>query len=94
MRRWRGWLTLVLALSAGTAGADELKLKEMTEARRIYVAKCAKCHKFYEPKSYNDADWQKWMDSMSRKSKLKADQEDLLKRYLQAYRAGRIAAVK
>ncbi len=84
----------MLALSAGTAGADELKLKEMTEARRIYVAKCAKCHKFYEPKSYNDADWQKWMDAMSRKSKLKADQEDLLKRYLQAYRAGRVAAVK
>jgi hypothetical protein len=58
------------------------------------VAKCAKCHKFYEPKNYSDADWEVWMGKMSRRSKLKADQEEALKRYLDDYRAGRIEKVK
>ena len=75
-------------------GAEQLTLKEAASARRLYVAKCAKCHKFYEPKNYSDADWEVWMGKMSRRSKLKADQEKALKRYLEDYRAGRIEKVK
>ena len=75
-------------------GAESLTLKEAAAARKVYVAKCAKCHKFYEPKNYTDADWEVWMGKMSRRSKLKADQEEALKRYLEDYRAGRIEKVK
>jgi cytochrome c553 len=89
--RWirLAWLASVLAFAAG-AGASELSLKDQAAARKVYVAKCAKCHKFYEPKNYSDEDWSKWMASMSRKSRLKPAQSELLNRYLEEYRAGKI----
>lgn len=69
-------------------GANSLSDKEIVAARKIYVAKCAKCHQFYEPRDYSVQDWEKWMAKMTRKSKLKDDQAQLLKRYLNAYRSG------
>ena len=83
-------LAAALAWEVSPASADELSPKEAAAGRKVYVAKCAKCHKFYEPKSYNEADWGRWMESMSRKSKLKTEQDKLLRRYLDDYRAGRI----
>ena len=68
------------------ARAGELSVTEVKEAQRIYVVKCAKCHKFYEPTEYADAEWSDWMRKMSRKSKLKSAQEELLTRYLETVR--------
>jgi len=90
MRRVFLVLTVALAWAGSTARADELTSKEVAAGRKVYVAKCAKCHKFYEPKSYHEADWGRWMEAMSRKSKLKTEQDKLLRRYLDEYRAGRI----
>jgi hypothetical protein len=70
------------------AGTPELSTNEVLMARKLYVAKCAKCHKFYEPRNYNEAEWRKWMNAMSRKSKLKPEQDKLLNAYLDAYRSG------
>jgi len=85
-------ISLWLALAAGAvaAKADDLRLapQQMTAARKLYVAKCAKCHRFYEPLKYSGEEWRTWMEKMSRKSNLKADQASLLTRYLDAYRAG------
>jgi hypothetical protein len=78
----------------GLARAEPLSLKDAKAARKVYVAKCAKCHRFYDPKKYSDADWSRWIDKMSRKSKLKEDQETLLKSYLDEYRAGRIEKLR
>jgi hypothetical protein len=50
--------------------------------QKIYVAKCAKCHKFYDPAKYSEADWQMWMAKMSKKAKLKPEQEQALSRYI------------
>lgn len=85
--RWTTWtgLAAALAFSAG-AGAGDLSPQDQAAARKLYVAKCAKCHKFYEPKNYSDADWRKWMESMSRKSRLKPAQAELLNRYLDGLR--------
>jgi cytochrome c5 len=89
---------LLLLLSVATAsagsGTDELTAKEITSGRKVYVAKCAKCHKFYEPMKYSEPDWGRWMDKMNAKSKLKPDQDKLLRRYLGEYRAGRIPKAK
>lgn len=89
------FMTIGLALwliagMAPSAAAHDLTAKELGSARKIYVSKCAKCHRFYEPKRYSEADWKRWMESMSRKSKLKPDTERLLNRYLNAYRAGEV----
>ena len=87
-------LTAALAWAGSPAKADELTPKEVAAGRKVYVAKCAKCHKFYEPKSYTDADWGRWMASMSRKAKLKPEDDTLLRRHLDEYRAGRIPKAK
>lgn len=84
-------LLLFIALAVGNpAGADDLTVKEIGAAQKIYAAKCAKCHRFYEPKNYSESNWRTWMDKMNKKSKLKAEQAALLSRYLDAYRAGRL----
>jgi len=65
-----------------SATAQELSVKENEAARKIYIAKCAKCHKFYDPNKYSDEDWRVWMTKMSRKAKLKPEQERLLSKYI------------
>jgi len=47
------------------------------------VAKCAKCHKFYDPANYSDQDWKIWMGKMSKKAKLKPDQEAAVSHYIE-----------
>ena len=86
------------ATSAGPAGpappeppldaASPLSVGERNSARRIYLAKCARCHKFYNPAKYPDKAWRDWMDKMSRKAKLSPEQKELLVRYLDLYRGG------
>lgn len=92
MRRFL-WLLIALAADAPAVSAADLSAKELTAARKIYVAKCAKCHRFYEPKEYSEADWRMWMEKMNRKSKLKPAPGDLLIRYVDEYRAGRIPKI-
>ena len=69
-------------------GDGELSLSEpeIASARRLYINKCAKCHKFHNPAKYADEEWRTWMRKMSRKSKLKPEQEELLSRYLGTFR--------
>jgi len=82
-------LTCTAALLAlGTARAGDLSDREIADARKLYNAKCAKCHKFYDPGRYTEAQWSDWMARMSRKSKLKPAQEELLARYLETFRTG------
>ena len=91
--RWFLGLLIALAADAPAASAADLSAKELTAARKIYVAKCAKCHRFYEPKEYSEADWRTWMEKMGRKSKLKPAQSEMLNRYMNEYRAGRIPKI-
>jgi len=42
--------------------------------------------KFYDPGAYSEKDWEMWMRKMSRKAKLKPEQDDLLRRYLGEFR--------
>lgn len=67
-------------------GADRISAVDAAAGRALYLNKCARCHKFYDPSKYNEADWGKWMTKMSRKAKLKAPQAELLGRYLEIYR--------
>jgi cytochrome c553 len=85
---------VALLCAASLAWAGELTPKEVTAGRKVYVAKCAKCHQFHDPKNYGEVDWVRWLDAMSRKAKLKPEQDELLRRYLDEYRAGRIPKAK
>lgn len=79
---------LALAVVNPAVGADALAAREIAAARKIYAAKCAKCHRFYDPTNYAEPDWRVWMEKMNKKSKLNAEQSSLLNRYLDVYRAG------
>jgi len=68
-------------------GADAILSPADAEAgRKLYINKCARCHRFYEPAKYAAGEWETWMLKMSRKAKLKPAQEELLARYLGLFR--------
>lgn len=74
------------AEAAIAAEREGMRPADITRAADLYVLKCAKCHKFYDPASYPDAEWRTWMTKMSKKSRLEADEANLLRRYLDASR--------
>lgn len=76
-----------LVLGEAQDGTAVLSPKETKEARKLYNLKCAKCHKFYDPADYTQLEWDEWMLKMSKKSKLKPAQHDLLSRYLETLRS-------
>src|ERR1051325_5600304 len=52
--------------------------EQASRARALYALKCTKCHRFYDPAEYTDAEWQRWMRKMSKKSHLQPEQESLI----------------
>jgi len=76
-------LGFALAGCTGPASATDLPANENATGRKLYVAKCAKCHKFYDPARYSDEEWKGWMAKMSKKSKLNAEQEAALSQYIE-----------
>jgi len=67
-------------------GALLISPETAASGRKLYVNKCARCHKFYDPAGYGAAEWKSWMTKMSRKAKLEPEQTTLLAEYLEAYR--------
>jgi hypothetical protein len=70
------------------AAATGLSPKEEATAKKLYSLKCAKCHDFYNPANYNDADWHSWMAKMKKKSRLNSTDYDLVLRYTDLLREG------
>jgi hypothetical protein len=86
------FLSVTLLGCARPAVAINLPPDDGSPGRKLYVAKCAKCHKFYDPAKYSDPEWQKWMVKMSKKSKLTPEQSEMLSQYIdQTLRQGRKA---
>jgi mono/diheme cytochrome c family protein len=84
MRYWFIAFGLTLAAPmARTAGAAD----DWTAGKKLYTAKCARCHKFYDPAKYNGASWNTWMEKMRSKARLNDEQYKHLTEYLQSVRA-------
>jgi len=88
-------LVVVLALlgSSSSQGAD-LSPVQLKDARKLYLGKCAKCHKLHDPAKYTDEKWDEWMGKMTKKSKLKPEQAELLARYIAAGKSGQVQLPK
>lgn len=84
--RWFLVTAFVALAVLHAAGAAELSATEQAQARKLYNAKCARCHKFYDPARYSDAEWQQWMTKMNKKARVKGAQAALLGRYLDSFR--------
>lgn len=67
-------------------GAAELSTKDLAAAKKVYNTKCLRCHKSYDPASYELREWEEWMNKMRTKARLKTDQYDLLIRYTEDLR--------
>jgi mono/diheme cytochrome c family protein len=79
-------LALALLHLAGCATHDNAPpapTETLATGRKIYVAKCGKCHKLYAPATYSDEEWAKWMRKMSKKAKLSAEKEVLVSGYIE-----------
>lgn len=88
---------LVLALTllgSSPSRGGELSPVDLKDARKLYVGKCAKCHKLHNPEKYSDKNWDEWMVKMAKKSKLSADEAKLLARYIAAGKAGGVKLPK
>ena len=68
------------------AAAEPLGPAEEAASRKLYLGKCARCHRLYEPTAYDDRAWQEWMVKMRRKARLNPKQYALLSRYLDGLR--------
>jgi hypothetical protein len=84
----------VPVLNTNAANTAHFPLQQIEPANNLYVAKCAKCHKFYNPADYSQEEWDKWMRKMSRKAKLNPEQSQLLHEYLAAFRETNAAVEK
>ena len=71
---------------AQAAAAEPLGPAEEAAARKLYLRKCARCHRLYEPAAYDGRTWQEWMVKMRRKARLNPEQYTLLSRYLDGLR--------
>lgn len=93
MRPFLLFWSLALTAAAWQPQGADLPSSDLKAAQKLDVAKCSKCHKRYQPSAYTQVDWELWLDKMGRKSKLKPEQTDLLKRYPELLRtAGGSAA--
>lgn len=78
-------LVLGVVLAASAASAAEMSSTE-DPGRKIYLTKCARCHKLYDPARYDDAAWGTWMEKMRKKAHLDDEQFKTLSTYLQSLR--------
>jgi len=69
------------------AKAAKLSSDMISQGAKLYSLKCARCHKFYNPDDYGDAEWHRWMNRMSKKAHLKSDDREVLSLYLDAFRS-------
>jgi len=79
---------IVGLLLAGPAG------EETPVGRKLYAAKCAGCHKLYDPAKYSEADWNRWMEKMRKKLSLTDSQIANLNAYAASARASTNAPLK
>ena len=86
---------LIMAISISMfAGYYALGLNQLSDVKvpvketpiamgkTIYESKCGKCHKLFEPKKFNAAQWTKWVDRMAPKAKLTPEEKELVYNYL------------
>ena len=71
-------LSLVAAMAAAAADSSSVDVA----GQKIYVAKCARCHKLYNPLSYSDGDWDAWMPKMKKKAHLSDREYQALNAYV------------
>src|SRR5258706_9653109 len=79
---------LGLPLAGVGAPADASPISSDALGRKLYLGKCAKCHKLYDPAKYSDQQWQVWIVKISRKGQVQPGQKDLVSPYIEGSLGG------
>jgi cytochrome c5 len=74
------------ALEAAAAQATGLGADQVKACQKLYLNKCMRCHKSYEPSGYSQTEWESWMRKMRKKAHLTPAQNEMITRYLDACR--------
>jgi len=95
MRFTFAWLAAPVMILAGCvafvpepepsdAGENEGVLRELSAGRRLYVEKCAGCHRLYDVDAYGDDEWRSHVREMivENKVRLSGSEHSSLVRYL------------
>jgi len=83
MRRLATIILFVCSVSAAGMADD------ITPGRKLHTAKCARCHKLYDPAGYDQKAWDTWTERMRQKAHLNNDQYRQLTAYLDSIRGAK-----
>ncbi|MFA6563823.1 MAG: hypothetical protein WCV00_18110 [Verrucomicrobiia bacterium] len=86
MRRALHIIIIAAALASCGAGAAEPSAAELAAGAKLNRAKCAKCHKLYDPAAYDESAWNGWMTKMRQKARLTDSDYAALRAYLDSQR--------
>jgi len=72
--------------SLKTASSDSLNsiAAGLKEGKKLYKAKCNKCHELYKPKDYKVEEWKENLNEMKDKAELNKDEYEVILGYLSA----------
>ena len=80
MRRLVTTILFVSVVSLAIAADD------IAAGRKLHTAKCARCHKLYDPAGYDQKTWDMWTERMRQKAHLNNDQYRQITAYLDSIR--------
>ena len=78
----RFFIAVVLGASLVRAAAAE-KAGSAAEGAKLYRSRCGKCHALPVPGNYSQAAWDGWMEKMKRKARLKPEDVENLRLYVE-----------
>ena len=84
------WLLtfLMVLLITGQVYAETPEEARLRQIKALYLMKCSKCHRLYDPKEYEDTAWADWMVKMKKKARLNDEQYEKIARYAESLRKG------
>lgn len=77
---------LIGLIASQATGGDVANSESLAAGKKLYLNKCAKCHKMYDPAKYDDHQWDSWMNKMDKKAKLKAREKEAVAEYIRTLR--------
>lgn len=80
-------LTLLVLVVRSTGWCvDPPDSQALLKGKSLYENKCAKCHRLYDPKDYDQEKWAHWKKKMKKKARLNTDEYTLIFNYTERLR--------
>ncbi|HCY75518.1 MAG TPA: hypothetical protein DHV28_06320 [Ignavibacteriales bacterium] len=74
-------LVFITACGSSNNQTSDESTKQST-GRSLYISKCTSCHKAYDRELHTPDEWEKILNEMGKKAKLRADEKENILKYL------------